>query len=168
VRQPGTIPEGKVCSVAVSGVDFPPTFYAAAGLQPPWAMHGEEFLSFAKKPEEAYSFTKLFTNTGQKFGSDTHTIPKEFPKKEQSGVPWWVAVRSGNYKYIRTLVAAEVEELYDLKADPEELTNLAYDPKHRDTVTRLRKALEDELKRTKCGFADRMPAVAKELPPEKK
>jgi arylsulfatase A-like enzyme len=167
-RQPGTVPEGKVCSVAASGVDLAPTFFSAVGLQLPWAMHGHDLMPMVKKPETTQDYTALYTNTGDQFGSDTNTIPKEFPKSKQSGVPWWVAVRRGNLKYIRTLVEGEVEELYDLTTDPDELTNLAYDPKHKDAVARMRDALAAELKRTKCPFADKLPAVAKELPPEKK
>ena len=50
---------------------------------------------------------------------------------EQGGVPWWVLLRDGRFKYIRTLVSGEMEELYDLDADPEELHNLAITPEHR-------------------------------------
>jgi arylsulfatase A-like enzyme len=167
-RQPGTVPEGKVCEVGASGVDLPPTFFSVAGLKTPWEMHGRDLMPLVKDPKADWPHVTLFTNTGQQFGSDTNTIPKEFPKTLQSGVPWWVAVRRGNFKYIRTLVEGEVEELYDLKTDPDELTNLAYDPKHKDTVAKMRKALEDELKRTKCGFAGKLPGVAKEPPPAKK
>ncbi|MEZ6055969.1 MAG: sulfatase [Planctomycetaceae bacterium] len=35
------------------------------------------------------------------------------------------------------------EELYDLEADPHELTNLANDPQHRETLLRLREVLEE-------------------------
>ncbi|MCI0703062.1 MAG: sulfatase-like hydrolase/transferase [Planctomycetia bacterium] len=167
-RQPDTVPEGKVCEVGASGVDFAPTFFAAAGLKLPWDMHGHDLMPLVKNPQADWPHVMLYTNTGQKFGSDTHAIPKEYPKNLQSGVPWWLAVRKGNFKYIRTLVEGEVEELYDLKTDPDELTNLAYDPKHKDTVAQMRKALEEELKRTKCGFAEKLPAIAKELPPAKK
>src|SRR5262245_49688660 len=158
VRQPGTVPEGKVCDVAVSGVDLPPTFFAAAGLKQPWAMHGHDLTPLLKDPKAAWPHVTLYTNTGNKFGSDTRTIPKSFPKKEQNGVPWWLAVRQGTYKYVRTLVAGEVEELYDLEADPDELTNLAYEPKAAKVIDRLRRAMADELKRTNCGMRDVLPA----------
>jgi arylsulfatase A-like enzyme len=157
VRQPGTVPAGRVCKVAVGGVDIAPTLLSAAGLRLPWAMHGHDLTPLLKNPRADWAHVTLYTNTGNKFGSDTHRIPPTFPKKEQSGVPWWLAIRHGKYKYIRTLVADEVEELYDLEADPDELTNLAYEPKAIAITERMRQALLAELKRTKCGFVDRLP-----------
>jgi arylsulfatase A-like enzyme len=73
------------------------------------------------------------------------------------GVPWWVATRSGKTKYIRTLVENEIEELYDLQADPEELVNLALRPEHRKTLERMRTLTADELRRCEAPFIDRMP-----------
>jgi hypothetical protein len=123
-------------------------------------MHGHDLTPLVKDAKADWPHVTLYTNTGNRFGSDTGAIPKEFPRKEQNGVPWWLALRQGKYKYVRTLVDGEVEELYDLAADPDELTNLAYEAKFKATAERLRRALSAELKRTGCGFADRLPRVA--------
>ena len=50
-------------------------------------------------------------------------------------------------------------ELYDLQADPEELTNLALDLKHAATLKKFREATVQELQRTKAGFVNALPAV---------
>ena len=71
--------------------------------------------------------------------------------------------RKGKYKYIRTLVEGEIEELYDLQMDPEELTNLALEPQYAAILTRFRKALVRELRRTGAGMADQLPTVAKDI-----
>jgi arylsulfatase A-like enzyme len=72
-------------------------------------------------------------------------------------VPWWVALRHGKMKYIRTLVENEIEELYDLDRDPDELTNLALRAENRATLERLRAMTIGELRRTEAGFVDKMP-----------
>jgi choline-sulfatase len=46
-----------------------------------------------------------------------------------------VAIREGKYKFIHCELDAP--QLFDLDADPEELTNLAADPAHADRCRRL-------------------------------
>ena len=75
-------------------------------------------------------------------------------------MPWWVSLHDGRYKYIRTLIEGEIEELYDLESDPEELHNLALDGSNRRRVVEMREATVAELKRTDAAMADRLPAVA--------
>jgi choline-sulfatase len=47
-----------------------------------------------------------------------------------------VALRYGKWKYTRC--ALDPDQLFDLDADPHELTNLAEHPEHQGTVTQLR------------------------------
>lgn len=156
VAMPGTIPAGKTCTVPVSGVDFAPTFFRIAGFDLPWRMHGRDLTPLFKDPAQPWKEPMLITHTGRTFGKDTN----DFTKMDiLEGVPWWVAMRHGKTKYIRTLVENEIEELYDLDNDPEELTNLALLPKHQDTLTRMRAAMIAELRRTEAGFVDKMPRV---------
>ena len=68
-------------------------------------------------------------------------------------------LRKGNYKYVRPLNANDLEELYDLRKDPDELTNIAAKPEHQNRLKSLRAAAIAELRRTGAGFADRMPPV---------
>ena len=63
------------------------------------------------------------------------------------------------YKYIRTLVEGEIEELYDLESDREELTNLALDSKYASRLESFRRATIAELRRTDAKMADHLPAV---------
>ena len=71
----------------------------------------------------------------------------------------------GRFKYVRNLVPGETEELYDLKADPGELTNLAHDPKQSALLRRLREATIVELKRTDAVMVNKLPPV--QAPPSK-
>jgi arylsulfatase A-like enzyme len=72
-------------------------------------------------------------------------------------VPYWLFLRRGKYKYIRTLVPDEIEELYDLEADPQELKNLALDASQRPVLDDYRAHLRAELRRTAAGFVDNLP-----------
>ena len=60
-------------------------------------------------------------------------------RRARSGqpIPWYVMLRQGRYKYVRPLLADDLEELYDLSQDPDELDNLAQQPKYRSTVKEL-------------------------------
>ncbi|MCP4815295.1 MAG: sulfatase, partial [Planctomycetaceae bacterium] len=61
-----------------------------------------------------------------------------------------------------SLVDGEIEELYDLRKDPEELTNLALDATHKRQLKRFRQALVAELQRTDAGMVKTLPAVKAE------
>jgi arylsulfatase A-like enzyme len=65
----------------------------------------------------------------------------------------------GEYKYIRNLIEGETEELYHMGEDPEELVNLAQLPAHQETLNEFRVQAIDELRRTKAGMVDNLPAV---------
>jgi arylsulfatase A-like enzyme len=99
----------------------------------------------------------LFTHTGRRYGSDTNVIPSGAELIDTANVPWYALLRDGRYKYIRTLVEGETEEIYDLDADPEELHNLASRPENKSLLESLRAKTIAELRRTDAGFVDAMP-----------
>jgi arylsulfatase A-like enzyme len=157
VSMPGTLPEGAVCKTPVAGADLVPTFFRFAGIELPWEVHGHDLTPLLHKPDSPWPHPVLTIYTGDQYGSDTAKIP---PRGERrNGVAWWVSLRRDQYKYIRTLEEGEIEELYDLEKDPEELTNLALDPKHADRLAEFRRATLAELRRTKAPMVDRLPAV---------
>lgn len=63
-------------------------------------------------------------------------------------MPWWVSITDGRYKYIRNLTPGEIDELYDIKADPEEVTNLAGQPAFDKVRKDMRAKMDAELRRT--------------------
>ena len=66
-------------------------------------------------------------------------------------------IAEGRFKYIRNLIEGEMEELYDLDKDPQELNNLALNPRHNRKLATYRTKAVEELRRTKAPFADVMP-----------
>ncbi|MBI1357929.1 MAG: sulfatase-like hydrolase/transferase [Acidobacteria bacterium] len=166
VSMPGRIPEGRVCKTPAGGVDLSPTIFSFLGLETPWEMHGRDLTPLLQDPEADWPHPMLLAATEHRFGSETNVIPRgDKPEKYVRGetvyhvdVPWYVMLREGRLKYVRPLIH-DLEELYDLTADPDELDNLAVKKEHQETLRRLRAAAIKELRRTKCGFVDNMPAV---------
>ncbi len=157
VSMPSRLPQGKTCPVPVAGVDLIPTFFAFAGFELPWKMHGHDLTPLLKNPDAAWPHVCFSEFTGDKFGSDTKVVPKE----RYHDVPWWVSINEGRYKYIRNLEAGETEELYDQIADPEQLKNLAHVKEHRERLLSMREKTIAELRRTEAAMVDNLPAVKK-------
>ncbi len=163
ISMPGTVPANRVVTTPVGAIDLVPTFFRFAGIKLPWKMHGHDLASFLnpateKEPEKAHPV--LLSYNGWTFGDDTAAIPPTGHDTHPSGVDWYVSLRDGPYKYIRTLAPNEPEELYNLESDPEELFNLAHAPGQRDRLLHMRKQTITELRRTEAPFVDRIPATA--------
>ena len=74
-------------------------------------------------------------------------------------MPWYAILCEGKYKYVRTLIEGEVEELYDVDNDPEELDNLALKPAFQKVLASYRANAITELQRTEAPFIDNLPPV---------
>lgn len=143
-----------------NSADLVATLCARAGLTVPWSLHGRDLAPLLRDPDTtAWSHPMLMENLGDHYGPETRTIPTGPALTANGGVPWWVLLRDGRYKYIRTLVAGELEELYDLDADPEELHNLAVMPEQAARLATLRSRTLAELRRTEAPFAHDLPPV---------
>lgn len=156
IRQPGSVPSGKVCQSPVGGIDLIPTFFNLAGIELPWTMHGRNLTPLLTNPEQDWPYGTLLAQTSDCYGSDTATIPTG-SKRYWNQVPWYVMWREGDYKYIRTLAPDETEELYCLRDDPEELHNLVQNREQQPLLGELRQKTLDELRRTGAPFVENLP-----------
>ncbi|MGB0579561.1 MAG: sulfatase-like hydrolase/transferase [Limisphaerales bacterium] len=157
---PRSLPSGKVCNTPAVGPDLIPTFFDFAGIDLPWKMHGSSLTTQLAFPNAVHPRSVMMVNTQRIYGSDTDQIPTAEDKLYFSGgIPWWVSLHDGRYKYVRSMVENEIEELYDLQSDPEELNNLALAAAHGNRLKQMRAGTLAELKRTDAGFADKMPPV---------
>ena len=152
---------GRVIDRPVSGVDLPPTFFSFAGIDLPWKMHGHDLSPLLKKEPQDWQHAAMLVHTAKLYGSETKTVPDQDDPAlyHGPGVPWYVMLSKENFKYVRNLIAGEVEELYDVQSDPEELNNLALLPEHRQRLIAFREATIRELKRTDAPMADSLPPV---------
>jgi arylsulfatase A-like enzyme len=124
---------GKHCDATVLNIDMAPTMLAMAGLDAPAAMQGKSLMPLVhgEKPEWRTEF----------FYEHLFRHPK-IPRSE--------GVRDERYKYIRYLdINPPCEELYDLKADPEEAHNLAGCTVHAASLQRMRQKWEQWRERAK-------------------
>ena len=154
-RLPGRVARGGVCKQPVTVVDLAPTLLGVAGVKLPWTMHGRDLRPLLKNPATVWDRSVMMEHFYLKFGEQTDCA---VPDKEARGpLPWWISLRQGRHKYIRTLLPNEIEELYDLESDPQELTNLALEPENRKLLADFRARFVAELKRTNAGLLKNLP-----------
>jgi arylsulfatase A-like enzyme len=132
------------------------TVVAAAGVEVPWKTHGHDLRPLLERPTSPWSKPAFMEFTRWEFGAETDGREG---RPELGDVPWWLFVRQGRYKYVRTLVDDEIEELYDLETDPGEHRNLAPSDEHRDMLAEMRGRLLAELRRTNSGMVENLPAI---------
>ncbi|MBG85423.1 MAG: acetylglucosamine-6-sulfatase [Verrucomicrobiales bacterium] len=126
--QPGT----KVPQV-VANIDIGPTLLAVAGLKAPGHMDGSNFMPVA---------------LGNKAPWRTGLLYEYFWEWNYPHTPTMHAIRGDRYKYIRYHGLWDVNELYDIKEDPEELNNLIFSEAHQDVIKQMNKQLWEELRKT--------------------
>ncbi len=162
IRPAGPVVNGRVVENPVSGVDLPPTFFAQAGIDLPWEMHGRDLSPLLADSDARWNQPAMLVHTGKNYGSDTDKIPaSDDPSLYHGpGIPWYVMLARGRFKYVRNLIDGETEELYDSVNDPDELNNLVGDSRHHQRLLKFRRKTTAELRRTNAGFVDQMPEVA--------
>lgn len=155
---------GRVIETPVSGVDLPPTFFAQCGISLPWKMHGHDLSPLLKAMPAEWQHPAMLVHTAKVFGDETRRVPdKDDPSLYHGpGIPWYVMLTRGKFKYVRTLIEGETEELYDMDSDPDELQNLAHAQEHQKLLIEMRQETINELKRTDAGMANGLPGVGTE------
>ncbi len=133
VHCPELIQAGTVVQPLVANIDIAPTVLAAAGLTHPASMDGRNFLPLAQGRDGTWREHLLYE----------YYWEWNFPM-----TPTIHAIRTDRYKYIRPYGVWDIEELYDLQADPQEIVNLINSPQHRELVTQMKTRLFAELKAT--------------------
>ena len=115
---------GKSAELMTLNIDLAPTLLDYAGVPIPGAVQGKSLRPLVRGERPADWRKDWFY--------EHHTQPKILPPSE--------GVRTEQWKYVRWMAAEpNVEELYDLRADPQEEHDLAADPAHHDTLERLRR-----------------------------
>ncbi len=153
---PGHLPEGATDTHLVSLLDVLPTCLGLAGVPAPAGIDGRPLPGVGDDPPRDAVFAEYGAGGPRLRLADLPRLlagpwPGPLPLlrwREAEGHPRMV--RMGQYKYVYD-PADETDELYDLGADPWELTNRARDPAYAAVRGRLRDRLLDWAIRTAGG-----------------
>lgn len=156
VRYPPAAKPGSVVADPVSIIDVVPTVLSFAEVVEPWKIHGRNLRPVIENPKDGLSGRVLLEHFTSSF-RDQIEVAQTGEADFRRTIPWWLAVVEGRYKYVRTLVPNEIEEVYDLETDPDEQNNLALDISYRETLLRLRAALIEELEKSDAHFIGTLP-----------
>jgi uncharacterized sulfatase len=169
VRWPGQIKPGTIRDDLVCFLDFAPTMLALAGAEIPKEMQGQVILGPKITPERKYVFAardrmdetydRIRSVRDKRFQYIRNFHP-ELPyaqriayMEEMPTMQVWRKLNAeGKLNAVQKQFFAPTkpaEELYDVEADPDEVHNLADDPRYQDKVKKLRAALDQWIVDTK-------------------
>ena len=117
---------GKVTDALALNLDLPSTFLDWADVEIPARYQGGSLQPIVSgdKPTDWR----------------TETFHEHFAVRHR--IPAFEGVRNENFKYVRYVDHANREFLHDLKNDPHELINLAYEPAHAGTLKKMRESTD--------------------------
>jgi len=127
VAAPGIKAAGRASPRLAELVDVYPTIAELAGLPIPAGLDGRSLVPLLADPDRPWksaAFTQVWRG-----GKDNR-----FPGH---------SIRTERYRYTEWDSGRRGVELYDHEADPHEFRNLADDPKHADTATKLQRLLRE-------------------------
>ncbi len=145
IAAPGIIPPGSVIHAALGTVDFKPTLLGLLGFKAQNAMQGRDASALFKSSQMPENWVdQTFVRIG---GGD----------EKRGG---WLAVFTQRHKLV--ISPTDDPALFDLDADPFEMTNVLQDPANRELVRSLAKGLETYLGTTADPHG-KSPAVAADI-----
>ena len=112
---------GKSSPRTVQLLDIFPTFCEAAGVLPPAGLEGHSLVALAKDPQASWSHP-------------AYTVCRNAGAIGES-------VRNERYRYSEFTGGSGGAVLFDHQNDPHEMTNLANNPQHKETVAEMKRLL---------------------------
>jgi N-acetylglucosamine-6-sulfatase len=122
MQLPELIRGGQKVEQVVANLDIAPTILNAAGLQPPAYMLGGDMVPLAQGKDVPWRTEFLYEYYWERNYPQTPTV---------------FSLRGDQYKFIRYYGIWDIDELFDLKADPLETNNLAYRPEFADLAKKM-------------------------------
>ncbi|MEZ4707120.1 MAG: sulfatase-like hydrolase/transferase [Caldilineaceae bacterium] len=149
ISWPGQIPAGRVDESMVNLVDIVPTLLTLQGLPIPRAMHGQPLPTVTNAAPRDATFSEYGAGGPPFTQADLEALPRPWGRqtliqslRHREAEGRRKMVRTRDWKYVHDPMG-DKDELYDLCADPWELTNVIDEPVHAPTVADLRLRLAD-------------------------
>lgn len=149
LSMPGTIPEGIRPPGMANLVDIVPTILALQGHEIPAWMQGRRLPGAADGDPAEVAFSEYGAGGRRFTASDLAEAEKPYGYRTIiQSLKWREAagrrkmVRTAELKYVHDPMG-DIDELYDLTADPWELRNLAGDPAYGDKLCEMTRRLAD-------------------------
>lgn len=127
------IPRGSKVAEVIQNIDVGPTIMDFAGVDTKPHMDGASFKKLLEQEKIPWKDTVYYE----------YFWERPFPQ-----TPTVHAVRTSKYKYIRYHGVWDINELYDIENDPQEMNNLIRNDNYKEVAKSLRKALFDWLDKT--------------------
>jgi len=147
-RCPELFPGGTKVSQVVANLDIMPTVLEACGVRPPAGLDGRSWLPLVRGERVEWRRELLYE----------YYWERNFPQ-----TPTLHALRTDRYKFIRCHGLWDIDELYDLQADPLESNNLIFSTEHQPIIAEMRKRLFQVLEETGGTKMPLMPDVGQQF-----
>ena len=135
---PRLIQAGSVVQQVVANIDVAPTLLEAAGVKAEASrFDGRSFWPLARGESIAWRGELLYE----------YYWERNYPM-----TPTLFALRGDRYKFIRAYGVWDIDELYDLQADPGEMKNLIFSREHQSIAQAMREKLFSTLESTSGMF----------------
>ena len=138
---PRALPSGLRVATPLAGVDLMPTLLAMANEVPPENIDGRsvaDAILNGRQPEPRPIFAEIASQEALYFHSE-----------ERAQFAAHVMNRDSRWKYIRNRF--DIDELYDLQTDPNEMQNLAQLPTHQPRIATMRRQIAEMICHTGPG-----------------
>ncbi len=132
----GFVPAASKVEEVIQNIDIAPTILDLADIETPENMDGASFVPLLKGQDMDWKDTIYYE----------YFWERPFPQ-----TPTVHAIRTDRYKYIRYHGIWDINELYDLQNDPQEMNNLIRNPEYTKLSEELRNKLFDWIEGTGGG-----------------